>query len=282
MWWVGTEMASIAAYLSSSSWSVCQGGEHLHAEHSVAGGQVLSSLTAWISENLRCSRFRRLDVDVQLSGAWCRPFLMPELPQLGGKELQLAIASTAQRKTGLGPDLDVWISPPIECPHTDQAPQRLGAAIPRTYLRALIDRFKSDRALRLRSVQPVWSQALHIALESEAKTDFLLVEDCDSIIVLTSNAAPIGVNGSRSLRFKEVASAAPLLDSAAKRGAILRLVTALDGEPQAACHYIQHLTRPSRVGHGYSVAASSADHPNGVVFPLSCLAELRPFDLVTA
>lgn len=286
MWWAGTEVRRLEVFLSRHGWSACRGGALLHAESGLAESDVLASLVAGLAreEGGRCWNPRR--VEIYLSGALCRPFLLPELPPLSRGEQLLAINAAARKRTGFPDDLQVWLSPVLEDEKLEGRSHQLGAAMPANLLRSVVSSIKRASGLKLGSVQPVWSLALRVALASDEVVsptpDMLLVRDCDSVTLFASTAGDSANGGTKAGRgFAAAITVEASQEAGIQRSAILRLVSGLEMEPERSHQFLVDSHPYDISSQPTASATAAANSGDPLTLPLADLWTVEPFDLAT-
>lgn len=120
-------------------------------------------------------------LSVWLSGALCRPFLLPPVAGLRNANDIAAIAQAqASALTGLSGPCSVWIEPAMG----DQP--SVGAAMPAALRERLLALGRAGGAGggAVASVRPWWAAVLDAVLKQESVRSALLVQDADSVVFL--------------------------------------------------------------------------------------------------
>ncbi|MDH0867072.1 hypothetical protein [Mitsuaria sp. GD03876] len=146
-------MRTAIAYAGEGAVRLAQGGV-LMASARVDGREAaLAALAAGWKDVPAGTRLR-----VAVSGAVCRPYLLPEVEGVTGEADWAAIAaSLVEESTGLPSDSPVWLD-------AGQASPRLAVAIDAAWLRGL----ESLAGRRLESVRPWWAMAIDAARAASA------------------------------------------------------------------------------------------------------------------
>lgn len=176
MSWAGSEVAQI--YLAQ-----CTAGVADPLAESAAGVAWItgdSAADCWrrAIESLAPAKWRKRRVQVLLSGALARPFMMSPVAGLRSwREAAQVGSSLAPDATGLAGPCEVW--------HGDWRPDAASLVVAiDAELRQLIESTARQARVRLAVLRPWWSAALRQASQRSPSTRFLAVEDTDSLTVL--------------------------------------------------------------------------------------------------
>ncbi|WP_457356462.1 hypothetical protein [Roseateles sp. P5_D6] len=270
--------------LTRTGWAVCQDGSLLHAETALAQSDVISSLQQWLRRHGAGRWWAPSRATIYLSGALCRPFLLPELPPLSPAERQLAIDAAAKARTGFSEPVQIWLSPVMNEGAIAGGAHQVGAAIPLQQLRELLASFRKLTRVRLVSVQPLWRLALKVALSGERDghdaPDMLLVRDPDSVTVLAGKKGDEAVQADQHDGFAAVMTVDAAQDALNRRNVILRVVSGLEVEPTHPVQFEIGLANVESAG-ARPASADSDEMPTGDRQPLGELWVLRPFELAS-
>lgn len=177
MWWAGSRPYDL--YLGDRAVSLCDGEElrlSLAVDHWEAG------LAAAREELARRADRRR--VRVWLSGALCRPCVLPALQGLRNRAEMLKVAQAlAGEKTGFAGPCRVW----LERGAKRAVPMAAAVDV------ALLERLtKEALGRRLASITPWWAEALNTCLRGPHAPQAIAVRDSDALTVLAGPADEFG------------------------------------------------------------------------------------------
>ena len=179
MWWAGKRASArtAVAYAGERAVRLSLGGVLLVAADVDGRDAALAALAAGIRDLPRGTPLR-----VTVSGAVCRPYLLPEVAGVAGEADWIAIAtSMVEDRAGLPADSPVWLD-------GGQASPRMAVAIDAAWQRELLA--LGGRALE--SVRPWWAVAIEAARASGASgsappasdVQGLAIADSDELVLL--------------------------------------------------------------------------------------------------
>lgn len=176
MWWVGFKRPRVTVYLGAKAAAV-RAGDGPVAEHR---GETVESSLAWLDAWARQSP-RALSLDVWLSGALARPFLMKLPPDVYREKDRLKVAQALIGRTSApGERHRVWL------PSLAQR-SSLSAFAPEHVLERLqaIARPIKGRRHHISAIRPLWVDALHRAHRAGSPCHAVALIDSDALTVLT-------------------------------------------------------------------------------------------------
>ncbi len=225
MWSVGSERAPHAVYLGTQA-VACADGRGWHA--AVNG---LDDALAQLVQHLRSTRSRWLQPPLQLwlSGALCRPFLMAQpAGRVSQADWTRIAAAMAPAQTGLDGPCRVWLAPCM-----GPGP-RLAVAVLDQTIQACEAAARGGRR-RLVAAMPWWAGVLNAALKSDtnAPLELLGVHEGDALTVLGGDQGEQGGHGGHGgyggyggrSGFGVATTYAPLVDEASASAAWWRAVS---------------------------------------------------------
>lgn len=181
MWWAGKRASARAAiaYVGERAVRVSRGGVLLVAAEVDGREAALAALTAALDELPRGT-----PLHVTVSGAVCRPFLLPEVAGVTGEADWSAIAaSMVEDRAGLPADSPVWMD-------RGQSSPRMAVAIDAAWHRGLL----AACGARLHSLRPWWAWGIEAARDARdarsarvaetAGPTGLAVADSDELVLL--------------------------------------------------------------------------------------------------
>ncbi|WP_431045620.1 hypothetical protein [Roseateles sp. L2-2] len=175
MWWAGKRASArtAIAYAGERAVRLSLGGALLVAVDVEGREAALAALAAGIRELPHGTPLR-----VTVSGAVCRPFLLPEVAGVTEAADWLAIAaSMVEDRAGLPPGSPVWLD-------GGQASPRMAVAIDAAWHHALV----ALGGRSLASVRPWWALAIESTSTGNAATATgLAVADSDELVLLIAD-----------------------------------------------------------------------------------------------
>lgn len=174
MSWAGSDPLDL--YLGTRAVMLARGAS-AEAAHATEGWPASQQCLARVVEALP----RQVTVRVWLSGALCRPFVMPAPAGLKTEdERRRAMEAFAQRACGFdGPVRVQWQEARKDRPIIGMAMDA-----------AMLAHIKAGLArLRVRMLTPWWMAALNHQLKQAPDTACIAVQDCDALTMLTGEAA---------------------------------------------------------------------------------------------
>ncbi|HET9645623.1 MAG TPA: hypothetical protein VFP68_20210 [Burkholderiaceae bacterium] len=153
-------------------------------------------------------------VRVWLSGALCRPFVVPVLPGVRTQdELHRAAMAMAAARTGLPGPCEVW----LDAGPLDRS--RVAVAMHREVLDRLLQVLRARRD-RIVSIRPWWSGVLDEASRRDANAPAIAAVDDESLTVLLGHGDAI----------ESVNCISPIIDADAATAALARALISSDVE----------------------------------------------------
>ncbi len=210
MWSVGSKALDV--YLGTRALVIGRGVELLHSAGVTEFEEALEALKAWLEAFTPGQKLR-----VWLSGALCRPFIVPAVDGVSTRdELNRVALALAPQQTGLVGACRVWV---------DVGPRGTplaAVAVPQDVIDRLYATLAAAKGRRVVvSIRPWWSEVLRHVLAQRPATPAISVQDCDSLTFL------VGSGG----RFESVATYSPITDHETARSALARALLSADIGP---------------------------------------------------
>ena len=174
MWWAGKRASArtAVAYAGERAVRLSLGGVLLAASDVDGRDAAVAALAAGVRELPRGTPLR-----ITVSGAVCRPFLLPEVAGVAGEADWIAIArSMVEDRAGLPADSPVWLD-------NGQSSPRMAVAIDAAWQRELLA--LGGRVLE--SVRPWWAVAIEAARASGASGSSLPSADAQGLAIADSD-----------------------------------------------------------------------------------------------
>lgn len=211
MWWAGNRRSSsdIDLYIGTRAFAATGGG----LRH---GDTALDNVDAVFAAMEDCLNRagRRLRLRVWLSGALCRPFVVPVLPGIRSlDELHRVAVAMAAPRTGLPAPCEIW----LDAGPLDRS--RVAVAIHSEVLDRLLQKLRARRH-RIVSIRPWWSGVLDEASRLDATTPAIAAIDDEALTVLLGKGNAIDI----------VNCISPLVDADAASAALARTLISSDVE----------------------------------------------------
>lgn len=211
MWWAGSKAHDV--YLGTRATAVCLGAESVWQEAVPDVDTALAALGAWLEQAAARCKLR-----VWLSGALCRPFILPAVPGIRGElEWQRMASALAAEHTGLTGPCRVWVDP------TKGDVPRVAAAIEESTLDRLLSAVNGTAGHRhsLVSIRPWWADVLRAALRDDATRHAVAAQDCDSLTLLVGDRQ-------QGDAFAVATTLTPVVDADTAKSALSRLLLSFD------------------------------------------------------
>ena len=177
MSWAGSEIAWV--YLGQDMTGVADPLATSPASLVWLPGDSVADCWRRAIESLAPTKWRKRRVQVLLSGALARPFMMSPITGLKSRREAAQVgASLGPEATGLAGPCEVWLG--------DWMPDRASLVVAvDTELRQLVESTALQSGVRLAGIGPWWATALQRASQQSPSIRFLAAQDTDSLTVLT-------------------------------------------------------------------------------------------------
>jgi len=182
--WAGSEVAQV--YLGRQTAGVVDPLATASAGTVWMAGDSVEDCWRRAIESLVPKKWRKRRIDLVLSGALARPFMMAPVAGLRSwREAEQVAASLAPDATGLMGPCEVWLG--------DWSPNRPSLVVAIDIgVRQLIEATARELGVRLAGLRPWWATALRQASQQTPATRLLAAEDTDALTVLTGENEGFG------------------------------------------------------------------------------------------
>ena len=184
MSWAGSEVAQV--YLGRQTAGVVDPLASASAGPIWMAGDSVEDCWRRAIESLVPAKWRKRRIDLVLSGALARPFMMSPVAGLRSwREAEQVAASLASDATGLAGPCEVWLG--------DWSPDRASLVVAIDIsARQLIEAAARELGVRLAGLRPWWATALRQASQRMPVTRLLAAEDTDALTILTGEDEGFG------------------------------------------------------------------------------------------